>query len=65
VSELLTLAVIGLGLSSAWRFLRGLRRRSSLIAGEEQALQYLEQRYARGEIGPREYEAGREALLRR
>lgn len=65
MSELLTLAVIGLGLSTAWRFLRGLRQRTSLIGGEEEAMRYLEDLYARGEIGPREFEARREALRRR
>ncbi len=65
MSELLTLAVIGLGLSTAWRFLRGLRHRASLIGAEEEAMRYLEDLYARGEIGRREFEARREALRRR
>ena len=65
MSQLLTLAVLWLGLSTAWRFVRGLGERSSLIAGEEEAMRLLEESYDRGEIGPREFEARREALQRR
>lgn len=62
MSQLLALAVIGLGLISAWQFLRGLRRRPPLFRAREEALRLLEQRYARGEVGPREFEERRQAL---
>jgi hypothetical protein len=66
VSELLTLAVLGLGLLSIWRFLRSLGRRPLPARGpDEEALRLLEQQFIRGEIGPREFAERRRALLRR
>lgn len=64
--DLLTLAVVGLGLASLWRFVRGLGRRPSPISGpEEEELHLLERQYASGEISQREFEERRSALFRR
>jgi len=67
MSELLTLAVLGLGLISMWRFLRSLGHRPKPPRGsqEEEALRLLEQQFIRGEIGPREFAERRRTLLRR
>lgn len=66
MSDLLTLAVLGLGLTTLWRFVRSLGRRPSPLSGAtEEALGLLERQYARGEIGRREFEERRQALYRR